>query len=98
MTPEIEALPFDQLRTLNREIAALIADRRHKELDDIRERVALLGFTPDDLAPPKAKRGTGSAKYANPDDPTETYGGKGRKPAWLTEKIEAGHQLEEFRV
>jgi hypothetical protein len=33
MTPEIEALSFDELRTLHREIGALIAQRRHEALE-----------------------------------------------------------------
>ena len=98
MTPEIESLPFDQLRTLHREIGALIAERRHHELEEIKQRVALLGFTPLDLAPPKTKRNGGVSKYANPDDPSETYGGKGRKPQWLQANLDAGHQLDEFRA
>ena len=98
MTPEIQNLPFDQLRTLHREVGALIAERRHHELEEIKQRVALLGFTALDLVPPKGKRGSGVSKYANPEDPSETYGGKGRKPQWLQDKLDAGHQLEEFRV
>jgi DNA-binding protein H-NS len=98
MTPEIESMQFDALRTLHREIGALIAERRHKELEEIRERVALLGFSAVDLAPPKAKKANGTTKYQNPDDPSEIYGGKGRKPQWLLDKLDAGHQLDEFRV
>ena len=96
MTPEIEALPFDELRSLHREIGALIAERRTHELEEIKQRVAILGFTAIDLAPPKQKKG--AAKYRNPDDPSETYGGKGKKPQWLIDKLEAGHDIDEFRI
>ena len=39
------ALPFDQLRTLHREIGALIAKRRHEALEELKQQVAVLGFT-----------------------------------------------------
>ena len=57
MTPEIEALPFDQLRSLHRDIGALIAQRRHEALDQLKQQMEVLGFTPDDFAPPRKKRG-----------------------------------------
>lgn len=99
MTPEIEALPFDQLRTLHREIGALIAERRHHELEQIKQRVALLGFTTLDLNPPKQKKGGAvPVRYRDPDDPSQTYSGKGKYPTWLAEKLEAGHTIEEFRA
>jgi len=37
-------------------------------------------------------------KFANPDDPSETWTGRGHRPGWLKEKMEAGHRLEEFRI
>ena len=57
MTPEIEALPFDQLRSLHREIGALIAQKRHEALDQLKAQMEVLGFTPEDFAPPRKKRG-----------------------------------------
>jgi hypothetical protein len=57
MTPEIEALTFDELRTLHREIGALIAQRRHEALEQLKTQMELLGFTPEDFAPPRKKRG-----------------------------------------
>jgi len=96
MIPEIQQLPFEQLRTLHREIGALIAERKHQELEQIKERILLLGFTPMDLAPPKQKKGNG-AKYRDPDT-GDTYSGKGKYPVWLKDKLEAGHSLDDFRA
>ena len=45
-----QSLPFDDLRTLHREIGALIAQRRHEELERLKEQIAALGFTAGDLA------------------------------------------------
>jgi chaperonin cofactor prefoldin len=56
MTPEIEALPFDQLRSLHREIGALIAQKRHEALEQLKGQIEFLGFTVEDIAG-KKKRG-----------------------------------------
>ena len=37
-----------------------------------------------------------AAKYANPDDLSETWTGRGRKPRWLTAKLKAGDKIEKF--
>lgn len=57
MTPEIEALPFDELRSLHLEVGALIAQRRHEALEQLKQQISVLGFSVDDLMPPRKKRG-----------------------------------------
>jgi len=98
MTPEIEALPFDELRTLHREISALIGKRRHQALEQLKQQIAMLGFSPDDLAAPKAKRGKAAAKYQDPEAPDNTWSGRGKHPGWLKDKLEQGHTLDEFLI
>ena len=91
------SLPFDQLRTLHRDIGALIAQRRQEELQQLRERAAVLGFTAEELVPPRrGRKPSGVRKYQDPENPENTWGGKGPKPAWLQEALEQGAQLEEF--
>ena len=96
MTTEIQAvihrLPFEQLRTLHREVGALIAEKRQQELQGLRERAAILGFTADDLTPQKASRA--NVKYR--DSEGNTWSGKGKRPSWLQAKLGEGHDLSEF--
>jgi DNA-binding protein H-NS len=37
-------------------------------------------------------------KYQNPDVPSETWSGRGKRPRWLNSAISAGHQIEEFVI
>jgi DNA-binding protein H-NS len=37
-------------------------------------------------------------KYRNPVDSSQTWTGKGRKPAWLIEALTSGKTLEDFAV
>lgn len=96
---DYKALPFDELRTLYREIGALIAQKRHEALEHLKEQIAVLGFSVDDLVP-KKKRGHGSspAKYRDPDMPNNVWSGRGKHPAWLRDKLEQGHTLNEFVI
>jgi DNA-binding protein H-NS len=36
--------------------------------------------------------------FADPDEPSNRWTGKGPRPAWLRKKLEAGMRLDSFRV
>ena len=38
------------------------------------------------------------AKYANPEDASQTWSGRGRRPRWVTEQLDAGRSLDDFRI
>ena len=96
---DYKTLPFDDLRTLHREIGALIAQRRHEALEQLKQQIVVLGFSADDLLP-KKKRGIGvpAAKYRDPDAPENVWSGRGKHPEWLRNKLREGHSLEQFEA
>ena len=40
----------------------------------------------------------GSVRYRNPDNPEQTWSGRGRRPHWIHAAEAAGRSLEEMRV
>jgi len=70
MTPEIQALPFDELRTLHREIGALIAEKRSEALEELKAQMSALGFSTEDLTGKKQRRKR--RKKNDEDDPPST--------------------------
>ena len=99
MTPDIQSLPFDDLRTLHREIGALIAQRRHEALEQLKQQISVLGFSVDDLVP-KKKRGRSPTgpRYHDPNQPDNVWSGRGKPPRWLQERLDQGHDKEEFAI
>ena len=95
---DYKTLPFDQLRTLHREIGALIAQRRHEALEQLKQQISVLGFSVDDLAPKKKRGAASTIRYRDPDSPENIWSGRGKHPAWLKEKLEQGRPLHEFQV
>ena len=67
MTPEIQELPFDQLRTLHREIGALIAEKRSEALEQLKNQMSALGFSAEDITDRKQRRKR--RKQTDSDDP-----------------------------
>lgn len=110
MEIDVEAMSLDDLRALRTQIDRAISSyetRRRKEAMAALERTARdMGFNLSELtgAAGRARRGSsatassGQPKYANPDDPNQTWSGRGRRPRWVTEQIEAGKSLEDMRA
>ncbi|MGE3703447.1 MAG: H-NS family nucleoid-associated regulatory protein [Hyphomicrobiaceae bacterium] len=98
MLEQIRALPFDELKTLHREIGALLAEKRYEKLEAIKNEIATLGFTAEELTP-KAVRGPkkASQKYRNPET-GDVWGGRGQRPQWIKDALDEGRQLDEFLV
>jgi DNA-binding protein H-NS len=43
-------------------------------------------------------RGKVEPKYRNPENPAETWAGRGLRPRWLATAIKAGKKLEDFSI
>jgi DNA-binding protein H-NS len=43
-------------------------------------------------------RGSVAPKYRNPENPAETWAGRGLKPRWLAAAIKGGKKLEDFGI
>ncbi|AXC48849.1 H-NS histone family protein [Paracoccus suum] len=43
-------------------------------------------------------RPAGDARYANPDDASQTWSGRGRRPQWVKNSLEAGKALEDLAI
>jgi DNA-binding protein H-NS len=37
-------------------------------------------------------------KYRNPNEPSETWSGRGKRPRWLTQALLAGQKMEDFVI
>jgi DNA-binding protein H-NS len=43
-------------------------------------------------------RGAVAAKYRNPENPAETWAGRGLQPRWLAAALKSGKKLEDFSI
>jgi DNA-binding protein H-NS len=41
---------------------------------------------------------TVSPKYRNPDQPSQTWAGRGKQPRWLVEQLRSGRRIDDFRI
>src|SRR5688572_22952275 len=101
----VETLSFDALLDLKMRVDAEVTSRSATELEALKQRLLLVasstGVTVDDLfkPPPKErKKREFTVRYRDPENPENTWTGIGKMKKWLQEKLDAGHQIEEFAV
>ncbi len=112
--PDVENLDLsvysvEELEDLTKRIQLTLKEKRQVEMRELRrkarEMADSMGMELEEvLGLSKGKRGRSSGKrkarikYRNPQNPEQTWTGRGMRPVWLREKLEQGANLEDFRV
>jgi DNA-binding protein H-NS len=79
-------------------ISTKIGERRH-ELEA--ELSKLGGYASGGRGRPAGRggpRGSVAPKYRNPENPAETWAGRGLRPRWLVAALKGGKKLEDFAI
>lgn len=74
---------------------------RQEALKAAEKAVAEFGFSLSELTPEAARptKGTkAAAKYRNPADPAQTWTGRGRKPQWIHDALQAGADISDLEI
>ena len=92
---DIEKMSYAELVKMEAEIGRLKTAKQNEERTTIRDRLAAdakkAGFDINELFG-RARKGKGSvaAKYRDPDNPSNTWTGRGRMPRWLAAATKGG--------
>lgn len=97
---ELMALRNDIEKTLRK----LVKKEKRDALAAAQKAAADFGFSLDELIAKRkssqsaSKSSSFAAKYANPEDPTQTWTGKGRQPNWFKTAIASGRTAEDLEI
>jgi DNA-binding protein H-NS len=101
----VEKMTLKQIEGLEAQIAAAKVKAADAAKVELKAKIdALLAgseFTIGDLYPMSGrgrKKGKSAAKYANPEDRSQTYTGRGRRPRWLEARLKKGAKLDDFAI
>jgi DNA-binding protein H-NS len=104
----IDRLSLKELVDLEAKVKKAIALARDRERNELKKKMADLaethGFSVGELFGVTRGRGPGKgksvgvAKYANPENRSDTWTGRGRKPNWLVERLKKGAKLADFEI
>jgi DNA-binding protein H-NS len=104
---ELGVMSVDELWTLREKVGEILSRRIAVELTDLKKRLALLiqGLPPDiERKGSKEARSrrrpypTVLPKYQNPELPSETWAGRGRRPHWFKTQLSLGTRLEDLVI
>jgi DNA-binding protein H-NS len=102
----LDKMSLKDLVSHKADVEQAIVAARHRERQEILQKMEELagesGFTINELLGGKGKaKGRASAsgaRYANPDNKSQTWTGRGRKPNWLIAKLGKGGKLEDYAL
>lgn len=106
----LDAMSIDEMWQLHEEVNSVLSTRLTSEKRELEKRLAQLRrekeMRQSEAVDSRAKGTTRerrkyprvSAKYRNPNEPSETWSGRGKQPRWLTAALKTGHTIDEFVI
>jgi DNA-binding protein H-NS len=98
----LKSLSIDELWMLHETVAATLAERIAAEKKVLEERLRLLGKTHVEhtVRASRHRRPYPPVlpKFRNPDEPSETWAGRGKQPRWVRKQLRSGKRMDDFRI
>ena len=91
---ELDRMSTDDLWSLHVELSQLLQQRIEQEKLQLEERLTRLQTPVSGRRPYPPV----SPKYRNPDQPSETWAGRGKQPRWLVAQLRSGRRIEDFSI
>lgn len=104
--PDFKTLSVDDLLGIKREVDEALASKVSSERKHLEQRLRELqeydnssgGSSSVQLGKPKRYYPPVTAKYRNPENPNETWSGRGLQPKWVVEGLEKGKRISDFEI
>src|ERR1700742_2724599 len=106
--PSFESMTVDELWLLYEELSRVLSVRLTSEKRELEKRLAQLQRenkarpfeAVDSSSAPRERRKYPRVlpKYRNPQEPSETWSGRGKTPRWLSAALKTGHTIDEFVI
>ena len=100
--PDLERMDLDDLWDLHQRIIPILDRKLESEkrklqdqLDELRRKS---GRSAVDVPQDRRRYPKVEQKFRNPDNPSETWSGRGKTPQWLAQLVAAGRDRDEFKI
>ena len=98
----LKSMPIAKLQSLKSQIDAAITEKVRSRRQELETELAKLGGISGGgkrgRPAGRGRMGAVAPKYRNPENPAETWAGRGLKPRWLTAAIKGGKKLDDFLI
>ena len=104
-TKSYDNMSVKELRELQAKVSDALDKARVTRKRELKAKVKTMvekeGFTLDELFGERKAGGRktiGVPKYRNPEDPSQTWTGKGKRPNWMNVLLKKGRKKDEFLI
>jgi DNA-binding protein H-NS len=99
---DLECRPVDELWDFYEEVSAQLTSRLIAKKDLLENRLKQLSHR-FQVEVRRGKSGRRpypkvAPKFRNPDEPSQTWTGRGKQPRWLAAQLRSGRRIEDFRI
>jgi DNA-binding protein H-NS len=96
----LKSMPVHKLMDLRSRVEAALTHRVAEKRRTLESELTKLMRASTHLGHSRAgaRGGKVAPKYRNPENPSETWAGRGLKPRWLTAALKGGNKLEHFAI
>jgi DNA-binding protein H-NS len=108
---DLNSMSIDDLWALHEKVGAMLSEKIKTEKRGLEDRLARLNSRAiEKPATMRAALKVGGRrttrrkyppvlpKYQNPNDPSETWAGRGKQPRWLASQLKAGKKIDDFLI
>ena len=99
--PNFQVLSAGELWELHEQVNRLLAEKLTSEKRKLERRLSmLLGHSVHAPSAERPRRPYPKVrpKYQNPENPSQTWAGRGKRPGWVREMLDAGISIDDLRV
>jgi DNA-binding protein H-NS len=106
LTTKISSLDIVDLQKVIDHAQATLVEKREESrqnlTSEVEEKIRAAGFDPAEFLGGKKPAQTPgqkmAAKYRNPENPDQTWGGRGKRPNWIQNALASGKKLDEMLI
>lgn len=100
---DLNEMSIDELEEIAQRIDAELERRRIQQINEAAQQIRKiandLGKSVEEVMTAGTQTKTkGEPKYRNPDDPSQTWTGRGKRPNWVHEALGRGKELEDLEI
>jgi DNA-binding protein H-NS len=97
---DLKSMSIDELWALHEEVVDELGRKIAAEKVSLEERLRKLNSIPSLAKMESVRRPYPKvlAKYRNPNNPAETWAGRGKQPRWVRALLRSGKKLDELRI
>ena len=94
----LDGMSLDELWELREQLRAALSNKMLAEKRRIDQLLVRLNDDVDEVRPAPRRYPPVPQRYGNPEDPSQTWSGRGKMPKWVEEQLRCGKTLRDLQL